>query len=156
MANRPGESLGRLIVGIHSRGGNQAGSPPVEPTQDFSAVTDEHQTFIAPRHRIFLIQLGRARRLQFAVIPGDPDRQHIAPRRKIEMDDGTGGEGFFKFRSRAGFNANRRVQFHDPENRVEAVAAHIPQGTVAEIVPTTPDERQINMVKEAFGRRAEP
>src|SRR5688572_12872708 len=72
------------------------------------------------------------------------------------MDDGSLGVALDEPRRGAGLHGRGRPELQDPEDRVEAVAAHVAYRAGAEIAPAPPDEGQVRLVERTLGSGSEP
>src|SRR5256886_15759704 len=167
----PSDKINMAFIGVGAQGfrrwheathllfRNQPWILAVESAENLAMIADEQKPLVilvsALEGNIFCQLLG-ARRHQPAVVPREPDGRHVASGWELVAHNRSQRISFFIAIAGARFHRRWGLELQHAEGGVEAVGAHVAECAAAEVGPSAPGKRQINMIEWAFRRRAEP
>ena len=150
------QGLGRPLVGLHRRLGDQPGALAAPALDEHLALVADEEDAVLGVQLAAVLQLLRARRQQAAVVPVQPDRRHVAAGREFVVHDRGQRERLLEYRGRAGVHALRGAELQGGEDRRQVVNAHVAEAAGAEVPPAAPTERGVGRMIGPPRRRAEP
>src|SRR5207244_9920912 len=167
----PSDKINMAFIGVGAQGfrrrheathllfRNQPWILAVESAENLAMIADEQKPLVilvsALEGNIFCQLLG-ARRHQAAVVPREPDGRHVPSGWELVAHNRSQRISFFIAIAGARFHRRWGLELQHAEDGVEAVGAHVPECAAAEVGPSAPGERHINMIEWASRRGAEP
>src|SRR5438128_3697385 len=126
MADGARKCFGRTLVFPVAAFRNETG-PLAAPTGDehLARVPYEDDAVFGVEMTLIFLQFVGARWQQPAIVPMHRDRGQVTTRRKLVVNDGSEGDGFFEDRSRTGLHTLRRAESQGREDRRQVVNAHV-------------------------------